>query len=98
MTKRGLAMRRPLPQNNAMAFAPSDHDPYYAVLARAAASPSLYKVCTVCGNIVEMEASECIYCCAYRFETDAEFVSNTALDQATHTRSSVTDASAYAED
>ena len=52
----------------------------------------------VCGNIVEAAAEECVYCCAYRFDSDAELVSNTALDQATHARTSVTDAFAYAED
>lgn len=76
----------------------ADHDPYYALLALAARTPTRYKVCMVCGNIAEQEVDDCPYCSAYRFETDPEYVSNTALDQATHARTAVTCPSAFADE
>ena len=73
-------------------------DPYFDILASAIRNPKRYKLCMVCGNIVDNEAEECIYCCAYRFESDPERVSNAALDQATHPRHSVTSAAPLGED
>lgn len=45
--------------------------------------PSSYKVCTVCGGVVDKTADICPDCCAYRFDTDSAHVSNVALDLAT---------------
>ena len=73
-------------------------DPYYDILSSAIRTPDRYKLCVVCGNVVDAAADECSYCCAYRFECDPERVSNAALDQATRTRSAVTDCSSLAED
>lgn len=75
-----------------------DNDSYYGVLVRAAGSPAQYKVCLVCGNIVEEDVEECTYCCAYRFVTDPDYVSNVALDQATHPRHAITDLDLYEGD
>lgn len=61
-------------------------DPYFTILTSAIRDPKRYKLCLVCGNIVDKEAEECIYCCAYHFETDPEKVSNGALDRATKAR------------
>lgn len=73
-------------------------DPYYALLSKAASTPDRYKICLVCGNIVDAELESCSYCYAFRFDTDPEHVSNTALDQATHTRSAITNIAVFAED
>lgn len=61
------------------------------VLTSAVNTPEEYKLCVVCGNIVEKSIIECNYCSAYRFETDPEQVSNAALDLARHPNSSVTE-------
>ncbi len=42
-----------------------------------------YKVCTVCGNIADREASVCPDCHAYRFNDDARAVVDQALNLAT---------------
>lgn len=73
-------------------------DPYFELLTSAIRNPSRYKLCEVCGNIVELEAEECIFCSAYRFECDPEHVSNAALDQATHPRTSVTTSAPLSDD
>lgn len=65
-------------------------DPYFDILISAVRNPKRYKLCAVCGNVVDNEADACVYCCAYRFVTEPDLVSNAALDQATHTRSAVT--------
>lgn len=72
-------------------------DPYYDILTAAIRTPARFKLCLVCGNVVDMEAGECTYCGAYRFDTDAERVSNAALDQATHKRTALTHTSAFEE-
>lgn len=73
-------------------------DPYYEILTAAIRNPSRYKQCAVCGNIADKDMEECIYCCAYRFETDPEKVSNAALDQATNPRKAVTHSLPLAEE
>lgn len=55
---------------------------YFKMLADAAGNPKAYKVCHVCGCVVDKHAAECPHCSAYRFNEDSDFVSNTALDQA----------------
>lgn len=45
--------------------------------------PSHYKLCLVCGAIVDKDAACCPDCYAYRFDDDEEKVSNAALDLAT---------------
>lgn len=39
-----------------------------------------YKVCTVCGNIADREATVCPDCHAYRFNDDAKAVADQALN------------------
>lgn len=96
MTEQKLAFQAMLLHNQ-----PADMpktDSYYDLLTTAARSPEGYKVCMVCGNIVDTTANECPYCSAYRFEDDAEFVVNTALDLVTQPRTSVLDTAQYEED
>lgn len=64
-------------------------DAYYTMLTEAAAHPEGFKVCAVCGNIAEAALKICPHCTAYRFETDPEHVSNTAIDQAMHERTAI---------
>lgn len=73
------------------------NDPYYKTLTKALETPELYKVCSVCGCVAPVDDEECPYCAAYRFNTEAEAVSNTALDQLTRSFDRVTDpvSSAY---
>lgn len=96
MTKRRLAKVDKVVHNRSTGMAQADA--YYSILTSAAHAPEGYKVCTVCGNIAESAAAECPYCSAYRFVDDPEHVTNTALDQATHMRTAVTDPSMYDED
>ncbi len=42
--------------------------------------PTGYKLCTVCGAIVDKNADSCPDCAAYRFDEDSEHVANAALD------------------
>ena len=99
MTKRALAFARRRLHNltqNTTAMAASDI--YYSLLSDAARNPSLYKLCLVCGNIVYRDQEECTYCGAYRFDSDAEHVSNSALDQATSARAAITSPGEFADD
>ena len=73
-------------------------DAYYKTLTSAAHSPEGYKVCAVCGNIMESAATECPYCSAYRFEDDPEYVTNCALDLVTRPRTAVINPTQYSED
>ncbi len=73
-------------------------DPYYEVLTEALEDPDSYKVCTVCGCIAEESDDSCPYCYAYRFYTDPEVVSNTALDQLARPFNQVTDSISSAYD
>lgn len=52
--------------------------------------PASYKVCTVCGAVVDRDAEICPDCSAYRFDSDPEHVLNRALDLGSKPRSSVT--------
>ncbi len=45
--------------------------------------PSQYKICLVCGAIVDKNSDICSDCCAYRFDEDETNVANKALDLAT---------------
>ncbi|MBQ3525025.1 MAG: hypothetical protein IJA63_02020 [Akkermansia sp.] len=44
--------------------------------------PTAYKLCTVCGAIVDKEAHTCPDCYAYRFDDNANAVTNAAMDLA----------------
>lgn len=75
----------------------ADTDPYFSLLTSALQTPERFKLCVVCGNIVDAEAEECTYCGAYRFETDPDQVSNAALDQAAHKSNALTHSMAFEE-
>ena len=45
--------------------------------------PESYKVCAVCGAIVDKTQPSCPDCYAYRFDPDPAHVANAALDLAT---------------
>ncbi len=51
--------------------------------------PSSYKICLVCGAIVDRSAASCPDCYAYRFDEDPERVANRALDLATRPQTAV---------
>lgn len=44
--------------------------------------PSSYKICLICGSIVDAELSSCPDCFGYRFDTDPTHVADEALDMA----------------
>ena len=44
--------------------------------------PGSYKLCAVCGSIVDKAAASCPDCYAYRFDTDTSHVADAALDLA----------------
>ena len=73
-------------------------DSYYTLLTQAAHSPEGFKVCCVCGNIMDKAATECPFCSAYRFVDDPEYVTNSALDLVTHPRTAVVTPTQYEED
>ncbi len=60
----------------------SSKDPYHNIAAQAAANPADYKLCAVCGCVVEMSATMCHYCNAYNFILDPERVANVAIEHA----------------
>lgn len=51
--------------------------------------PTAYKLCLVCGAIVDKTADSCPDCYAYRFDINAEAVANAALDLAVKPRQAV---------
>ncbi len=52
--------------------------------------PESYKVCCICGGIVDRSADICPDCSGYRFDDDKEAVSNRALDLASGRSNAVT--------
>ena len=62
---------------------------YHKIAAQAAANPTDFKVCALCGCIVEKTILECRYCDAYHFIEDEDYVSNVALDHACHHTSAI---------
>lgn len=50
------------------------------IATTVANDPGSYKLCLVCGALVDKAAAVCPDCMAYRFDTDAEHVLNAALD------------------
>jgi len=59
-------------------------------VARTVANdPTSYKLCAVCGAIVDREAVSCPDCYAYRFDTDSSHVEDAALDLAVKPRRAV---------
>ena len=65
-------------------------NPYVDVLADAGCNPEKYKVCQICGYVNEAKRDECLYCAGYRFDTDAETVSNTVLEHAVNKKAPIT--------
>lgn len=57
-----------------------------------------YKLCAVCGSIVDKSLSICPDCFAYRFDTDLGHVSDAALDLATKPRRTVSHLDRFMED
>lgn len=57
-----------------------------------------YKLCTVCGSIVDKSLATCPDCFAYRFDSDSDHVSNAALDLATKPRTGVYHLDKYMDD
>ena len=51
--------------------------------------PTSYKLCTVCGAIVDKSADTCPDCYAYRFDENPQAVSDAALDLAVKPRRAV---------
>ena len=51
--------------------------------------PTSYKLCTVCGAIVDKTADTCPDCYAYRFDENSEAVANAALDLAIKPKTAV---------
>lgn len=51
--------------------------------------PTSYKLCAVCGSIVDKSAATCPDCYAYRFDTDPAHVADAALDLAIKPRRAV---------
>ncbi len=51
--------------------------------------PAAYKLCLVCGAIVDRSSATCPDCYAYRFDEDPEHVSNKALDLAARPQTAV---------
>lgn len=60
--------------------------------------PGSYKLCTVCGSIVDKTAGICPDCYAYRFDTDPGHVADAALDLATKPRQAFSHLDRYLED
>ena len=50
------------------------------IATTVANDPASYKLCAVCGAIVDKNAESCPDCAAYRFDEDVERVVNAALD------------------
>ena len=50
------------------------------IATTVANDPGSYKLCAVCGAIVDKNADSCPDCAAYRFDEDVERVVNAALD------------------
>ncbi len=51
--------------------------------------PASYKLCLVCGAIVDRNSPTCPDCYAYRFDDDPERVANKALDLAARPQTAV---------
>ena len=51
--------------------------------------PANYKLCMVCGAIVDKASATCPDCLAYRFDADPAAVADRALDYAAHPQHAV---------
>lgn len=60
------------------------------IATTVAQDPTSYKLCLVCGAIVDKGAETCPDCMAYRFDEHPEHVSNRAIDLASRPRQAVT--------
>ncbi|MGN0828919.1 MAG: hypothetical protein ACI4PZ_04280 [Akkermansia sp.] len=52
--------------------------------------PASYKICLVCGALVDQSADTCPDCAAYRFDADPKHVADCAIDLGTRPPSAVT--------
>lgn len=52
------------------------------IATTVANDPASYKLCAVCGAIVDREVGSCPDCYAYRFDMDVSHVADAALDLA----------------
>lgn len=53
---------------------------YKEIATTVVHDPSAYKLCMVCGALVDKEADTCPDCMAYRFDENPEHVANRAID------------------
>ncbi len=53
---------------------------YKEIATTVANDPASYKLCSVCGAVVDKQAPTCPDCMAYRFTDDPEQVVNRAID------------------
>ncbi len=51
--------------------------------------PSSYKLCCICGAVVDRNSATCPDCYAYRFDDNPEHVANKALDLAARPQTAV---------
>lgn len=58
----------------------AERDPYFIMLDQVLQKPEDYKVCLVCGNVMEFLPKFCPYCAGYRFEKNPDFVVSRALE------------------
>lgn len=60
------------------------------IATTVAQDPTTYKLCMVCGALVDRHADSCPDCMAYRFDEDVEHVMNRAIDLGSRPQQAVT--------
>lgn len=60
------------------------------IATTVAQDPTAYKICLVCGGIVDKNADSCPDCLGYRFDDDTERVMNRAIDLGSRPHQAVT--------
>lgn len=53
---------------------------YKEIATTVVNDPASYKICLVCGALVDKNDAVCPDCMAYRFDTDVEHIASRALD------------------
>ncbi len=62
---------------------------YKEIATTVVNDPTSYKLCEVCGAIVDKASATCPDCQAYRFDADPVRVSDRAVDMAAHPQQAV---------
>ena len=62
---------------------------YKEIATTVVNDPTSYKLCMVCGAIVDKNSATCPDCMAYRFDDNPSAVSDRALDMAAHPQHAV---------